>query len=130
MKGFLMAAAGLLVGTAIVIGGIAFFGADKVSSASAGDTRLAASVAMHAITFNQEINDRLGKPVQMGNFTVQRDDSTFLGPRALTLNIEVSGTKGTGKATVNMARASGKDPWVLKGGNFFFTNGPPIFLHP
>jgi hypothetical protein len=123
--GFVLAALsaiGLLIGA-----GVLFLGADQAASAQHSQYKAAAGAAMQAVSFNQQIMDTLGSPLTMGEVTVQREDISFFGRSTVSLNINVTGTKGTGHASINLAKGDNKN-WQVVNGNFFPSNGPPIFI--
>jgi hypothetical protein len=123
-----LALVGVVVTLGIIGAVVAFVGLDFTSQSARTEVHTAASVAMHSLSLNQEINESLGVPVKMGEISMQHEDSSFLGPHTVTLSIVLSGTKSTGKATVTVVKAARNKPWVFKNGSFFPANGRPIFV--
>ena len=128
MRGLVLAFIGIVVTGGIIAAVVAFFGLDFSTQASRADIHTAASVGMHALSMNQQVNERLGVPVQMGELKVQREEKPFLGTHTVTLSIAMTGPKATGKATVNLVKEPTKKVWVFKNGELFPSNGPPIFV--
>ena len=128
MKPFIMAGAVILVAGLLAAGVVGFFVLDKSTSSNRADIKAASGVAMQVLSFNQDVVSLLGAPVKMGEVTVQREEHELLGPASLQLAIQVTGPNGSGKASVSMTRLGSKEPWQITSGNFFPSNGPPIFL--
>jgi hypothetical protein len=130
MKAVIVAGVILALGGLLVAGIVGFFVLDKTTNSNRADIKAATGVALQVLSFNQEVVNALGVPVRMGEVTVQHEEHEMMGPAQVSLSIQVTGAKGSGKASVNLTRAGSKEPWQLTSGNFFPSNGPPIFLRP
>lgn len=106
----------------------AFFMMDFKIGSSQKTAKEAAGVAMQVISFTQEVQEVFGTPLTMGEATVQREESAFLGSASMTLRIPLAGPDSTGHATVNLVRKSAKAPWKVTNGNVFPASGRPVFL--
>lgn len=131
MKTLLGVIGGMILAGLLTGGALLFIGMDKGGDANNKQIRSAAAAAMQAMSFNQEMQERLGVPIAQGEVTVQKSDFSLLGASSMSLNVLLTGPKGTGKLTANLVRNGPQSPWVLTNGSFFPTNGgPPIFIRP
>ena len=95
---------------------------------SSPSKKAAVTAAIHAISLNQEVQERLGLPMTTGAVSVQRTEGSGNAPRSISLVIALTGSKANGRAVVNLVRADPTSPWEVKNGNLFPSSGPPIVL--
>lgn len=116
-----------LVVLGLVAGGILlFFGLDWGAEKAQKEKVSAAASAMQAMSFTQEMHERLGTPFTQGEVEVQGYDIQVVGTSTLKLSIMVSGPKASGKLSASMAKPRGEKIWYLTNGTFYPNNGPPI----
>ncbi|MBI5549349.1 MAG: hypothetical protein HY901_36145 [Deltaproteobacteria bacterium] len=128
MKTVIFIVAGLLVLAGVIAGAVAFLGADAATTLQRTEVKAASAAVMQAVSYNQEIVERVGSPVAMGEASVQREDLSSFGPSTMSLNLAISGPQGGGRVSANLTRAEKNQPWRVTNGSFFPTAGPPIFL--
>ena len=110
-----------------VVGALALFGCEDKGGPSSeklkqGDAYRAAA---QAVSLNQDVLEAVGEPVTFGDVAQKRDSE-----EAVTLDLQLSGPKGSGHAQVDLAKPTPKQPqFISKGGDFFPDKaGRPIHL--
>ncbi len=117
----------LVIGAAITAV-VLFVGLDMGADKAHKEAASAAASAMQALSFTQEMHERLGTPFSQGEVTVQKFDIKFMGTSTLQLSIQVKGPKGEGRMSANLSKPRGEKIWYLTHGMFFPTNGPPVSI--
>ena len=128
MKTIITVIATMIISGMVVSGAVLFLGADWGAEKAAKESKNAAAAAMQAMSFTQDMHDRLGTPFTMGEVTIQKTDIQFMGTSTLQLTIMVSGPNGSGKASCTVVKPRGEKFWTMTNGMFFPTSGPPIML--
>ncbi|MGC4122206.1 MAG: cytochrome c oxidase assembly factor Coa1 family protein [Myxococcales bacterium] len=128
MKTVITVLATFLITGGVITAVVLFLGLDWGAEKAQKEAQSAAASAMQAMSFTQEMHERLGTPFKQGELTVQNYDIQFMGTSTLQLAILVSGPKGGGKLSANMAKPRGEKIWYLTKGTFFPTAGPPISI--
>ncbi|HEY3445870.1 MAG TPA: cytochrome c oxidase assembly factor Coa1 family protein [Myxococcales bacterium] len=128
MKTVLTVLATFVISGIVVTAIVLFLGLDWGADKAQKEAQSAAASAMQAMSFTQEMHERLGTPFKQGEVTVQNYDIQFMGTSTLQLAVMVSGPKGGGKLSANLSKPRSEKIWYLTNGTFFPTNGPPISI--
>ena len=126
MKTVISVVAAVVIAVLLVAGVVLFVGLDWGAQKAQKEAKAAAAAAMQAMSFTQELHERLGTPFTQGEVSVQSADIQVLGTSTMQLSVSVSGPKGGGKASCSLARPQGGKGWSLTSGTFFPTSGPPV----
>jgi len=113
-----------------LLGALALFGCeDKATGPSSERLKQSEAyrAAAQAVSLNQDVLEAVGEPATFGDVALKHESN-----EAITLDLQLSGPKGSGHAQMDVAKPTQKQPlYESKGGDFFpDKSGRPIHLRP
>ncbi|MBS2027718.1 MAG: hypothetical protein JST54_07450 [Deltaproteobacteria bacterium] len=112
-----------------VAGALALFGCEDKTGPSSEKLKQsdAYRTAAQAVSLNQDVLEAVGEPVTFGDVALKRDSDD-----AITLDLSLSGPKGSGHAQMDVSKPTPKQAlYMSRGGDFFPDKaGRPIHLRP
>lgn len=105
-----------------------FTSVDFAHRLSHEELRSASGATLAAVSFNQELNERLGAPITRKEATMQKLEALPDGGFAATLRVNLSGPAMDGQVVATLSRGKAPGSWTFLGGTFYPRAGPPIRL--